>query len=158
MTQPPVSPPLPSTGPHSDLKPRSSGTVALVFGIILCVIGFFPTVRGTSLLLLSIVRGDAYYFGVAIGTFIGAAIVVVPGILLIRRAVRTRRANRAAEAAAVYGAPPVEWAPPAAAAAAPAAAPTAAYGPSTTSPAADAAPPAPPVPLAPPVPPVNPPA
>lgn len=76
-----------------------------MWGIILCFIGFFPTVRFLSLTLLSIVRTDAFVFGQAIGTLIFAALFVVPGILLLVRSKRQRRAKREAEAAAVHGYP-----------------------------------------------------
>lgn len=116
-----TQPPAPSYVPTDSGKPRKTGTVALVFGIILCVIALPFTLRFLSLLLLSMVRADAYAFGMAIGAFIGVAIFAVPGIFLIRRFARIRRENREADAAAAdaYGYPaapaydaPVEQAAP----------------------------------------------
>jgi hypothetical protein len=101
--------------PAEPIKPRSTGTLPLVFGIILLVFGFFPTVRGSSLLLLSAVRTDPEILGMSLGTLIFAVIFVVPGILLIRRSVRIRRENRAIVAPAPapynYAAPTAPVAP-----------------------------------------------
>lgn len=102
-----TQPPAPSYVPTDPGKPRKTGTVALVFGIILCVIALPFAIRFLSLLLLSMVRADAYVFGMSIGALIGLAIFGVPGIFLIRRFAGIRRENRAADAsaAAAYGYP-----------------------------------------------------
>lgn len=109
-----TQPPAPSYAPTPG-QPRKTGTVALVFGIILCVIALPFTIRFLSLLLLSMVRADAYALGMSIGALIWVVIFGLPGIFLIRRFARIRRENRTADtaAAAAYGYPaaPVYSAP-----------------------------------------------
>ncbi|PRY67658.1 hypothetical protein B0I08_106266 [Glaciihabitans tibetensis] len=105
-TLPPTPPPAPAA-PSAPLKTRSTGTTPLVFGIILCFIALFPSIRFLSLGLLAIIRADPYIFGQAIAAFIFLAVFAIPGILLIRRSNRIRKANRGAAAAAIYGQPPV---------------------------------------------------
>jgi hypothetical protein len=102
-----TQPPAPSYVPTGPGQPRKTGTVALVFGILLCVIALPFAIRFLSLLLLSMVRADAYIFGMSIGALIGVALFGLPGIVLIRRFTRIRRENRAADAtaAAAYGYP-----------------------------------------------------
>ena len=117
-----TQPPAPSYTPTDPGKPRRSGVVALIFGILLCVIALPTAIRFLSLLLLSMVRADATIFGTALGNLIVVAIFGVPGIFLIIRFARIRRENRAADAEAaaaygypaapVYGAPAQQAAPP----------------------------------------------
>lgn len=97
-TPPPAAAPAPAEPPAK----RSSGTAALIFGIILSFIGALFAVRFLSLLILSMVRADPFIFGQAIGAFIFVAAFGVPGILLIRRSNRTRRANTEAIEAALW--------------------------------------------------------
>ena len=98
MTTPPPAAPAPA----EPLKRRSSGTAALIFGIILSFIGALFTVRFLSLLILSMLRADPFILGQAIGAFIFVAAFGVPGILLIRRSNRARRANKEAIEAALW--------------------------------------------------------
>jgi hypothetical protein len=98
MTIPPHAP-----TPADPLKKRSSGTVALIFGIILSFIAFvYGGLRLVFALAAAIIRADAYIFGQAIGTLIFVAVFGVPGILLLRRYNRIRRANKEAIEAAIW--------------------------------------------------------
>jgi hypothetical protein len=98
MTIPPHVP-----TPANPIKKRSSGTVALIFGIILSFIAFvYGGLRLVFALAAAIIQADAYIFGQAIGTLIFVAVFGVPGILLLRRYNRIRRANKEAIEAAIW--------------------------------------------------------
>ena len=163
MTTPPPAPlPTPAPAPAGPPKKPSSGVTALVFGIILCFIGFvYAGPRLILTLVALIIQLDAYVFGQFIGTLLFVAAFGIPGILLIRRFTRIRRAKREALAAAIWE---LEYdaehndddVPPASTAYAPAAPSTSSAPPVPPAPpAAQAAPPVPPIP---PVPPMTPPA
>jgi len=165
MTTPP---PAPHYQPSAPLKTQSSGTLSLVFGIILLFFGLFPAIGTLSRFLLAALRGDAYMFGQATAFLFFTAVLVVPGILLIRRSNRKRRESRAALDAQLYALEheydddiPTAG-PPAPAAPTYQAAPPVAPGPPIPlAPAAQSAPPVqpgPPAPPAPPIPPFTPPA
>jgi hypothetical protein len=174
MTTPPPAPspapaPVPAPAPTGPPKKSSSGTVALVFGIILCFLGFvYAGSRFLLLVVASILRADAYTLGQAIGALFVVALFGVPGILLIRRSNRARRANKEAIAAAIweleYDAQHANDVPPSAhtagqtsGQAAPAYGPTPpAAAPTTSGPSTASAPPVPPYAPAPPIPPVPP--
>jgi hypothetical protein len=166
MTTPP---PAPQYQPTPPAKPQNSGTLSLVFGILLLFIALFPAIGTLSRFLLAALRADAYMFGQATAFLFFTAIFLVPGLFLIRRSNRQRRENRAAIEAQIYqlehaydGDDDLPSAPPAPGAAAPAyqappAPPAPAQGPpaSQSSPAAPSA--GPPAPPAPPIPPFAPP-
>jgi hypothetical protein len=147
------------TTPADPTKKRSSGTVALIFGIILSFIAFvYGGLRLVFALAAAIIQADAYIFGQAIGTLIFVAVFGVPGILLLRRYNRIRKANKEAIEAAIWeleydaehgddvdikndaprSAPPTQQSPPA-------------HGPTGTVPPIPPAPAAPPAPSTPPV-------
>ncbi|MCU1407672.1 MAG: hypothetical protein JWQ43_3975 [Glaciihabitans sp.] len=88
--------PAPQPTPSVPVKVGPTGTLPLVFGILLLFIGLFPALRSLFSLIRAVVVMDAYTFGSAIGSLIVTAIFVVPGILLIRRSNRARLANRTA--------------------------------------------------------------
>ena len=169
MTTPLPAPlPAPAPSPTGPPKKPSSGVTALVFGIILCFIGFvYAGPRLILTLVALIIQLDAYVFGQFIGTLLFVAAFGIPGILLIRRFTRIRRAKREAIAAAIWeleyeaehdddddvpsAAPSVAQAPPAGQV--PPTAASTAYAPAA--PTTGSAPPVPPIP---PVPPMTPPA
>ena len=102
-TLPPAPLPAPVPAPAGPPKKPSSGVTALVFGIILCFIGFvYAGPRVILTIMALIIQPDAYVFGQFIGTLLFVAAAGIPGILLIRRFTRIRRAKREAIAAAIW--------------------------------------------------------
>jgi hypothetical protein len=165
MTTPP---PAPQYQPAPPAKPQNSGTLSLVFGILLLFIALFPAIGTLSRFLLAALRADAYMFGQATAFLFFTAIFLVPGLFLIRRSNRQRRENRAAIEAQIYQLEHAydddfPAAPPAPGAATPAyQAPPAPRAPAQGPPASQSSPAAPsagpPAPPAPPIPPFAPPA
>jgi hypothetical protein len=162
MTTPPPAPPAPQYQPAAAVKPQSSGTLSLVFGIILLFIALFPAIGTLSRFLLAALRADAYMFGQATAFLFFTAVFLVPGLLLIRRSNRKRRESRAAIEAQIYALehefddyPPAPGAPAAPIAVqpqaqsaypAPPAPPAPTQGPPAVPPTGPPAPPAPPIP------------